>query len=35
MLKMLALGQHEVEVGHTEPARDVAARLKAKFARPM
>lgn len=33
LLKLLALGQQEIEAGRTEPARDVAARLRAKLAR--
>jgi len=32
LLKILALGNQEIEAGKTQPARDVAARLKAKFA---
>jgi prevent-host-death family protein len=32
LLKILALGHQEIEAGKTQPARDVAARLKAKFA---
>jgi prevent-host-death family protein len=31
LLKMLALGAHDIEAGRTEPARDVATRLKAKL----
>lgn len=30
LLKLLALGNRDIEAGHIKPARDVIARLKAK-----
>jgi prevent-host-death family protein len=32
LLKLLALGNRDIEAGRTRPARDVVARLKAKRA---
>lgn len=32
LLKLLALGNQDIEAGRTKPARDVIARLKAKHA---
>jgi hypothetical protein len=32
LLKLLALGNRDIEAGRTRPARDVVARLKAKGA---
>lgn len=32
LLKLLALGNRDIEAGRTRPARDVVARLKAKHA---
>jgi len=32
LLKLLALGAQDIDAGRTEPAREVAARIKAKFA---
>jgi prevent-host-death family protein len=32
LLKILALGNQEIEAGKTTPARDMAARLRAKLA---